>query len=169
MGFPIFVSVQKFSNPIVLIVKDRMRIPGTVLRPNSAKLSEFFPHFYKCCVHFFLALHQVLDETQNHKISLRVEEVLRRVSIGLQKNAVFLPEQMLVFVFGLVSERLPLLEKHQRYVFSNQSSLFIHPINFSSQYLKTLLMDLFVLKLVFRQFHDVAWTFRTQVLKILFF
>ena len=59
-------------------------------------------------------LKEVLDETQNHKISLRVEEVLRRVSIGLQKNAVFLPEQMLVFVYSLVRERLPLLENNAR-------------------------------------------------------
>ena len=67
----------------------------------------------------------MLDETQNHKISLRVEEVLRRVSIGLQKNAVFLPEQMLVFVYSLVSERLPLLEKNARYKMRIKREFFL--------------------------------------------
>ena len=71
------------------------------------------------CSFFVVGALQVLDESQNHKISLRVEEVLRRVSIGLRKNPVFLPEQMLVFVYGLVSERLPLLERNARYVKSN--------------------------------------------------
>ena len=52
---------------------------------------------------FFL---QVLDTTQNHKIGRKVEEALRRISVGLQRNTGLSAEGLLLFIHGIVSNTL---------------------------------------------------------------
>lgn len=56
---------------------------------------------------FFL---QVLDSTQSHKTARRVEEVLRRIGVGLQTNSSITPQILLMFIHGITRENIPLLK-----------------------------------------------------------
>ncbi|XP_068744813.1 small subunit processome component 20 homolog [Montipora capricornis] len=55
-------------------------------------------------------LKAVLDSTQSHKTAHRVEEVLRRISVGLQSNQNMTPPVQLIFIHGLASENMPLMK-----------------------------------------------------------
>lgn len=55
-------------------------------------------------------LKEVLDSTQSHKTARRVEEVLRRIGVGLQANSSLTPQILLVFIHGLTRENIPLLK-----------------------------------------------------------
>ena len=53
---------------------------------------------------------QVLDSTQSHKTARKVEEVLRRIGVGLQSNPSVTPQIMLIFIHGLTHDNIPLLK-----------------------------------------------------------
>jgi len=55
-------------------------------------------------------LKEVLDSTQSHKTARRVEEVLRRIGVGLQSNPNITPQILLIFIHGLTHENVPLLK-----------------------------------------------------------
>lgn len=54
---------------------------------------------------------QVLDSTQSHKTARRVEEVLRRVGVGIQANSSITPQILLMFIHGTTGENVPLLKQ----------------------------------------------------------
>ncbi|XP_071486924.1 small subunit processome component 20 homolog [Diadema antillarum] len=56
-------------------------------------------------------LKEVLDTSHSHRASNRVRETLRRCAIGLQENAGITQEALLIFIHGLTSETLPLMNK----------------------------------------------------------
>ena len=56
---------------------------------------------------------KVLDSTQIHKTARRVEEVLRRISVGLQANASITPRILLVFIHGITGENVRMLKMKQ--------------------------------------------------------
>lgn len=58
-------------------------------------------------------LKEVLDSTQIHKTARRVEEVLRRISVGLQANASITPPILLVFIHGITGENVRMLKMKQ--------------------------------------------------------
>ena len=56
----------------------------------------------------------MLDSSHSHKVVKRVQEVLRRLTYGLLDNSGMPVQDMLVFIYGLVNESLPLITNVQK-------------------------------------------------------
>ena len=58
------------------------------------------------CIVFF----QILDSTHSHKSAKKVQDIMKRIVIGLMENTAITVETLLIFIHGLTTETLPLLQ-----------------------------------------------------------
>lgn len=68
-------------------------------------LAEFITE--SCLLDLILPLKQVLVKTHSHKTIHKVVECLRNVTLGLADNIYIPVEQMLIFLYGVISESIP--------------------------------------------------------------
>ena len=53
---------------------------------------------------------QILDSTHSHKAAKKVQDIMKRIVIGLMENTAITVETLLIFIHGLTTETLPLLQ-----------------------------------------------------------
>ncbi|KAI9203103.1 armadillo-type protein, partial [Polychytrium aggregatum] len=61
-----------------------------------------------------LPLKELMLETNNSKVTKKIEEVLRRMALGLIKNPDLTPKNLMIFIHGLINEILPLSRLDQQ-------------------------------------------------------
>lgn len=92
--------------------KEVLGIVKTVAEAKSTKSFDIFHILAQyitesCLVDLILPLKEVLVKTHSHKTLQKVVECLRNVVLGLADNTFIPLEQMLIFLYGIVSESIP--------------------------------------------------------------
>nr|XP_034172664.1 small subunit processome component 20 homolog [Osmia lignaria] len=92
--------------------KEVLGIVKTVAEAKSTKSFDIFHILAQyitesCLVDLILPLKDVLVKTHSHKTLQKVVECLRNVVLGLADNTFIPLEQMLTFLYGIVSESIP--------------------------------------------------------------
>ncbi|XP_003702176.2 small subunit processome component 20 homolog [Megachile rotundata] len=92
--------------------KEVLGIVKTVTEAKSTKSYDIFHILAQyitesCLVDLILPLKEVLVRTHSHKTLQKIVECLRNVVLGLADNTFIPLEQMLIFLYGIVSESIP--------------------------------------------------------------
>ncbi|XP_016914705.1 small subunit processome component 20 homolog [Apis cerana] len=97
------------------LTAEEKEVIGIVKNVVEAKSTKSFDIFHilaqyiteSCLVDLILPLKEVLMKTHSHKTVQKIIECLRNVVLGLADN-IFIPlEQMLIFLYGVISESIP--------------------------------------------------------------
>ncbi|XP_076286265.1 small subunit processome component 20 homolog [Lasioglossum baleicum] len=99
------------------LTAEEKEVIGIVKNVSEAKSTKSFDIFHilaeyiteSCLVDLILPLKEVLIRAHSHKTIQKVVECLRNVVLGLADNAFIPIEQMLIFLYGIVSESIPQL------------------------------------------------------------
>ncbi|XP_033340653.2 small subunit processome component 20 homolog [Megalopta genalis] len=99
------------------LTAEEKEVIGIVKNVSEAKATKSFDIFHilaeyiteSCLVDLILPLKEVLLRTHSHKTVQKVVECLRNVVLGLADNAFIPLEQMLIFLYGVLSENIPQL------------------------------------------------------------
>ncbi|XP_026828311.1 small subunit processome component 20 homolog [Ooceraea biroi] len=99
------------------LTAEEKEVAGIVRNVSEAKSVKSYDIFHilaefiteSCLLDLILPLKEVLMKTHSHKTVHKVVECLRNVSLGLADNTYIRLEQMLVFLYGVVSESIPSL------------------------------------------------------------
>ena len=57
---------------------------------------------------------QVLDQTSSHKMTKKVQEVFRKIGIGLVENTELDLDTAMTFTYGLVSDTVDILQLKEK-------------------------------------------------------
>ncbi|EFN80082.1 Small subunit processome component 20-like protein [Harpegnathos saltator] len=97
------------------LTAEEKEITGIVKNVSEAKstksfdilriLAEFITE--SCLLDLILPLKEVLMKTHSHKTVHKIVECLRNVTLGLADNTYIPLEQMLIFLYGIISESIP--------------------------------------------------------------
>ncbi|XP_023930047.1 small subunit processome component 20 homolog [Lingula anatina] len=113
---------EVFSKELFGQVAEEKEVEGIVGKLFEARSSKSYDS-YEILAKFIskssltsliIPLKEVLDSTHSHKISKKVQEVLRRVTLGLIENKELKEETLLIFIHGLANEALPLITPDQK-------------------------------------------------------
>lgn len=94
---------------------EEKEITGIVKSVSEAKSTKSFDIFHilaefiteSCLLDLIVPLKEVLMKTHCHKTIRKIAECLRNVTLGLADNAYIPLEQMLIFLYGIISESIP--------------------------------------------------------------
>ena len=97
------------------LTAEEKEVIGIVKNVSEAKSTKSFDTFHilaqyiteSCLVDLILPLKEVLMRTHSHKTVYKVVECFRNVVLGLADNTFIPLEQMLMFLYGIVSEGIP--------------------------------------------------------------
>ncbi|XP_017885246.1 small subunit processome component 20 homolog [Ceratina calcarata] len=97
------------------VTAEEKEVLGIVKNVSEAKSTKSFDIFHilsqyiteTCLVDLILPLKEVLAKTHSHKTVLKVSECLRNIVLGLADNSFIPLEQMLIFLYGVISESIP--------------------------------------------------------------
>ncbi|XP_011686919.1 PREDICTED: small subunit processome component 20 homolog isoform X2 [Wasmannia auropunctata] len=99
------------------LTAEEKEVAGIVKNVSEARSTKSFDIFHilaefiteSCLLDLILPLKEVLMKTHSHKTIHKIVECLRNVTLGLADNAYIPLEQMLVFLYGIISESIPSL------------------------------------------------------------
>ncbi|XP_011858769.1 PREDICTED: small subunit processome component 20 homolog [Vollenhovia emeryi] len=99
------------------LTAEEKEIAGIVKNVSEARSTKSFDIFHilaefiteSCLLDLILPLKETLLKTHSHKTIHKVVECLRNVTLGLADNAYIPLEQMLIFLYGIISESIPAL------------------------------------------------------------
>ncbi|KAL6428059.1 hypothetical protein ACFW04_008441 [Cataglyphis niger] len=127
------------------LTAEEKEITGIVKNVSEARSTKSFDIFHilaefiteSCLLDLILPLKEVLMKTRSYKTINKVTECLRNVTLGLADNSYIPLEQMLIFLYGIISESIPdlmpekdnkkLEEEETRSLVQQQSNCFIIP------------------------------------------
>ncbi|KYN45016.1 Small subunit processome component 20 like protein [Trachymyrmex septentrionalis] len=97
------------------LTAEEKEIAGIIKNVSEAKSTKSFDIFHilaefiteSCLVDLILPLKEVLIKTHSHKTIHKIMECLRNVTLGLADNTYIPLEQMLIFLYGIISESIP--------------------------------------------------------------
>ncbi|KYN05358.1 Small subunit processome component 20 like protein [Cyphomyrmex costatus] len=97
------------------LTAEEKEIVGITKKVSEAKSTKSYDIFHilaefiteSCLLDLILPLKEVLMKTHSHKTIHKVVECLRNVILGLADNAYIPLEQMLIFLYGIISESIP--------------------------------------------------------------
>ncbi|KYN12679.1 Small subunit processome component 20 like protein [Trachymyrmex cornetzi] len=97
------------------LTAEEKEIAGIIKNVSEAKSTKSFDIFHilaefiteSCLLDLILPLKEVLIKTHSHKMIHKIVECLRNVTLGLADNAYIPLEQMLIFLYGIISESIP--------------------------------------------------------------
>lgn len=97
------------------LTAEEKEIIGITKNVSEAKSTKSFDIFHilaefiteSCLLDLILPLKEALMKTHSHKTIHKVMECLRNVTLGLADNTYIPMEQMLVFLYGVISESIP--------------------------------------------------------------
>ena len=97
------------------LTAEEKEIAGIVKNTSEAKSTKSYAIFHimaefiseSCLVDIMMPLKEVLGKTHSHKTLYKVGECLRHISMGLANNKFIETRQMLIFLYGVVSESIP--------------------------------------------------------------
>ncbi|XP_078042078.1 small subunit processome component 20 homolog [Augochlora pura] len=116
------------------LTAEEKEVIGIVKNVSEAKSTKSFDIFHilaeyiteSCLVDLIIPLKEVLLKTHSHKTVQKVVECLRNVVLGLADNAFIPLEQMLIFLYGVLSENIPQLlpqKKEKQYTEKDANAL----------------------------------------------
>lgn len=99
------------------LTAEEHEIVGIVKSVSEAKSTKSFDIFHilaefiteSCLLDLILPLKEMLMTTRSHKTIHKIVECLRNVTLGLADNTYIPLEQMLIFLYGIISESIPSL------------------------------------------------------------
>ncbi|CAI2171430.1 13286_t:CDS:10 [Funneliformis geosporum] len=111
--------------------KDAEEITGKIKEMKSTKSFGTFELLAKV-IEFknigilLIPLKEIMRETQNSRVLSKIDEILRKISIGLNSNPQFDTKEMVTFCQGLISQNLDILKARKRvhYKKSNMETNF---------------------------------------------
>lgn len=106
---------------IIGIVKNTSEAKSTKSYAIFHTLAEFISE--SCLIDIMLPLKEVLGKTHSHKTLYKVGECLRRISMGLADNKFIETRQMLIFLYGVVSESIPDLVPTQKEIKASEKEI----------------------------------------------
>ncbi|KAG5310535.1 UTP20 protein, partial [Acromyrmex insinuator] len=97
------------------LTAEEKEIAGIIKNVSEAKSTKSFDIFHilaefiteSCLLDLILPLKEVLIKTHSHKTIHKIVECLRNITLGLADNAYIPLEQMLIFLYGIISESIP--------------------------------------------------------------
>ncbi|XP_077259186.1 small subunit processome component 20 homolog [Temnothorax americanus] len=97
------------------LTAEEKEVAGIVKNVSEAKSTKSFDIFHilaefiteSCLLDLILPLKEMLLKTHSHKTIRKIVECLRNVTLGLADNAYIPLEQMLIFLYGIISESIP--------------------------------------------------------------
>ncbi|XP_029678623.1 small subunit processome component 20 homolog [Formica exsecta] len=127
------------------LTAEEKEIAGIVKNVSEARSTKSFDIFHilaefitkSCLLDLILPLKEVLMKTHSYKTINKITECLRNVTLGLADNSYIPLEQMLIFLYGIISESIPdfmpekdnkkLREEETKSLVQQQSNCFIIP------------------------------------------
>ncbi|RIA94698.1 hypothetical protein C1645_709313 [Glomus cerebriforme] len=100
--------------------KDAEEITGKIKEMKSTKSFGTFELLAKI-IEFknigilLIPLKEIMRETQNLKVLRKVDEILRKISVGLNSNPQFDTNEMVTFCQGLISQNLNMLKSEKKF------------------------------------------------------
>ena len=99
------------------LTAEEKEVAGIVKNVSEARSTKSFDIFHilaefiteSCLLDLILPLKEVLVKTHSHKTIHTVTQCLRNVALGLADNTYIALEQMLIFLYGIISENIPTL------------------------------------------------------------
>ncbi|KAI4482212.1 hypothetical protein M0804_008763 [Polistes exclamans] len=99
------------------LTAEEKEVIGITKRITEAKSTKSYDIFHilaeyiteSCLIDLIMPLKDVLVRTHSHKMVQKVVECLKNVSLGLADNNFISLKQMLIFLYGIVSESIPQL------------------------------------------------------------
>lgn len=99
------------------LTAEEKEVAGIVRNVSEAKSTKSFDIFHilaefiteSCLLDLMLPLKEMLLKTHSHKTIHKIVECLRNITLGLADNAYIPLEQMLIFLYGIISESIPSL------------------------------------------------------------
>lgn len=131
------------------LTAEEKEVAGIVKNVSEAKSTKSFDIFHilaefiteSCLLDLIMPLKEMLLKTHSHKTIHKIVECLRNVTLGLADNAYISLEQMLIFLYGIISESIPGLmpekeskklteeeRKSERLITRQQSDYFLIPL-----------------------------------------
>ncbi|XP_012535697.1 small subunit processome component 20 homolog [Monomorium pharaonis] len=97
------------------LTAEEKEVAGIVKNVSEAKSTKSFDIFHilaefitdSCLLDLILPLKEILMKTHSHKTIHKIVECFRNITLGLADNAYIPLEQMLIFLFGIISESIP--------------------------------------------------------------
>ena len=97
------------------LTAEEKEVAGITRNVSEAKSTKSYDIFHilaqfideSCLIDIMLPLKEVLAKSHSHKTLHKVGECLRQICIGLADNKFVETKQMLIFVYGVVSESIP--------------------------------------------------------------
>lgn len=97
------------------LTAEEKEVIGIVKNVSEAKSTKSFDIFHilaefiteSCLLDLIMPLKEMLLKTHSHKTIHKIVECLRNVTLGLADNAYIPLEQMLIFLYGIISESIP--------------------------------------------------------------
>ncbi|XP_072743036.1 small subunit processome component 20 homolog [Anoplolepis gracilipes] len=126
------------------LTAEEKEIAGIVKNISEARNTKSFDIFHilaefiteSCLLDLILPLKEVLMKTRSYKTINKVTECLRNITLGLADNSYISLEQILIFLYGIISESIPDLmpekdskkgEEETKSLVQQQSNCFIIP------------------------------------------
>ncbi|XP_071941723.1 small subunit processome component 20 homolog [Antedon mediterranea] len=108
---------EVFNSELFGEVAEEKNVAGIVVKLFEAKSTKSYDSYQlvskfisqRSLALLILPLKEVLDNSHSHKMIKKVQEVLRRLEIGLLENSGIDDSAMLIFIHGLATESLPLV------------------------------------------------------------
>jgi len=97
------------------LTAEEKEVAGIVRNVSEARSTKSFDIFHilaefiteSCLLDLILPLKEMLMKTHSHKTIHKIVESLRNITLGLADNAYIPLEQMLIFLYGIISESIP--------------------------------------------------------------
>lgn len=127
------------------LTAEEKEVAAIVRNVSEAKSTKSFDIFHilaefiteSCLLDLILPLKEMLMKTHSHKTIHKIVECLRNVTLGLADNTYIPLEQMLIFLYGIISESIPglmpekeskkLAEEKTKTSMQQQSNYFLIP------------------------------------------
>ncbi|KAL0099682.1 hypothetical protein PUN28_019823 [Cardiocondyla obscurior] len=99
------------------LTAEEKEVVGIIKNVSEAKSTKSFDIFHilaefiteSCLLDLILPLKEMLLKTHSHKTIHKIVECLRNVTLGLADNIYIPLEQLLIFLYGIISESIPCL------------------------------------------------------------
>lgn len=97
------------------LTAEEKEVAGIVKNVSEAKSTKSYDIFHilaefiteSCLLDLILPLKEMLLKTHSHKTIHKIVECLRNITLGLADNTYIPLEQMLIFLYGIISESIP--------------------------------------------------------------
>lgn len=109
-------------------IKNKMKEAKTMRSFESFELLAKIVEFKNMGI-ILLPIKELMNQTESLRITNKIDEVLRRLSIGLNSNPKFETKEMLIFSYGLISQNLDLGKSREKVTVEKSN----YEINFDVQ------------------------------------